>query len=71
MHCLPASRGVEATDEVMDHPRSIIFDQSENRLHTEKGLLVYFVYPRLQRPSEELKTIHQAQILSFLEKVEE
>ena len=48
MHCLPASRGVEATDEVMDHPRSIIFDQSENRLHTEKGLLVYFLYPRLK-----------------------
>ena len=69
MHCLPASRGVEATDEVMDHPRSIIFDQSENRLHTEKGLLVYFVYPRLQRPSDELKASHQAQIGSFLEKV--
>jgi putrescine carbamoyltransferase len=68
MHCLPASRGVEATDEVMDHPRSIIFDQSENRLHTEKGLLVYFVYPRLLQPSEQLKTYHQDRILSFLEK---
>ena len=66
MHCLPASRGVEATDEVMDHPRSIIFDQSENRLHTEKGLLVYFVYPRLKRPSEELKASHQAQIEAFM-----
>jgi putrescine carbamoyltransferase len=66
MHCLPASRGVEATDEVMDHPRSIIFDQSENRLHTEKGLLAYFVYPRLKRPSEELKTSHRAQIEAFL-----
>jgi len=66
MHCLPASRGVEATDEVMDHPRSIIFDQSENRLHTEKGLLVYFVYPRLKRPSEELKIYHQGQIEYFL-----
>ncbi len=65
MHCLPASRGVEATDEVMDHPRSIIFDQSENRLHTEKGLLVYFLYPRLKRPSEELKSFHRAQILDF------
>jgi putrescine carbamoyltransferase len=68
MHCLPASRGVEATDEVMDHPRSIIFDQSENRLHAEKGLLVYFVYPRLLRPSEQLKSYHQDKILSFFEK---
>jgi putrescine carbamoyltransferase len=66
MHCLPASRGVEATDEVMDHPRSIIFDQSENRLHTEKGLLVYFVYPRLKKPSEELKAFHKGQIEGFL-----
>jgi putrescine carbamoyltransferase len=66
MHCLPASRGVEATDEVMDHPRSIIFDQSENRLHTEKGLLVYFVYPRLQHPSEALKAFHKSQIETFI-----
>jgi putrescine carbamoyltransferase len=66
MHCLPASRGVEATDEVMDHPRSIIFDQSENRLHTEKGLLVYFIYPRLKRPTEELKDYHKSQIEAFL-----
>ncbi len=66
MHCLPASRGVEATDEVMDHPRSIIFDQSENRLHTEKGLLVYFVYPRLQRPSEEMREYHRGRIAALL-----
>jgi putrescine carbamoyltransferase len=66
MHCLPASRGVEATDEVMDHPRSIIFDQSENRLHTEKGLLVYFVYPRLKRPSEEQKNFHKGQIEALI-----
>lgn len=66
MHCLPASRGVEATDDVMDHARSIIFDQSENRLHTEKGLLVYFVYPRLKQPSEELKTFHKGQIDALL-----
>jgi putrescine carbamoyltransferase len=68
MHCLPASRGVEATDDVMDHPRSIIFDQSENRLHTEKGLLVYFVYPRLKRPSEELKSFHKGEIEALLNK---
>jgi putrescine carbamoyltransferase len=69
MHCLPASRGVEATDEVMDHQRSIIFDQSENRLHTEKGLLVYFIYPRLQRPTEATKAFHQAEIGAFLTKI--
>jgi len=69
MHCLPASRGVEATDEVMDHPRSIIFDQSENRLHTEKGLLVYLLYPRLKRPSAELQAYHRGQIEAFLNRI--
>jgi putrescine carbamoyltransferase len=66
MHCLPASRGVEATDEVLDHPRSIIFDQSENRLHTEKGLLAYLLYPRLKQPGEELKADHRSRILARL-----
>jgi putrescine carbamoyltransferase len=66
MHCLPASRGVEATDEVMDSPQSIIYDQSENRLHTEKGLLVWLVYPRLKRPSDEVKAAHRAGIAELL-----
>lgn len=69
MHCLPASRGVEATDEVLDHPRSIIFDQSENRLHTEKGLLVYFLYPRLVRPDDDTRAFHKAQVDELLERL--
>jgi putrescine carbamoyltransferase len=62
MHCLPASRGVEATDEVMDSPQSIIFDQSENRLHTEKGLLVWLLYPRLEQPSDDLRRYYRSKI---------
>ena len=43
MHCLPARRGLEVTEEAMDDPRSIVFDQAENRMHLAKGLILWLL----------------------------
>jgi ornithine carbamoyltransferase len=40
LHCLPAHRGEEVTDDVIDSPRSLVFQQAENRLHAQKAIML-------------------------------
>ena len=48
MHCLPAHRGEEISLDLLDDPRSVAWDQAENRLHAQKALLEFLVKPAYQ-----------------------
>lgn len=68
LHCLPANREVEITSEVLDHPtRSLVFQEAENRLHTQRGLLAWYLYPRMRQADESLKAYNEGKLRGFLD----
>jgi ornithine carbamoyltransferase len=61
LHCLPAHRGEEVTNEVVDSPRSRVFEQAENRLHAQKAILLELMkgdFVKLPSLPELRETVH-------------
>jgi ornithine carbamoyltransferase len=56
MHCLPAHRGEEVDSDIIDGPQSIVWDEAENRLHTQKALMEYLLLGEVN-PETPLKKI--------------
>ena len=57
MHCLPAHRGVEVTDEVIDHKNSWVYQQAKNRMIVSKGVFTSLLYPSLLSGEETLSSL--------------
>lgn len=68
LHCMPANRDYEITSEVMDSAASVIFEEAENRFHTQKALLLWFLYPNRQLPSDELQKYYEGATEAYLQR---
>ncbi len=66
MHYLPAQRGYEMTDAIMDHERSLLWDEAENRLYGEMAILVKLMHGAVKSPSPEVKAQQKALIESWI-----
>lgn len=69
MHCLPATRGEEVTDEVIDSDISIVFDEAENRLTAMRGLLVYFMNQKQKKDNELEKAAVKAELENLIDRI--